>query len=53
MHFNGAGGHASAPASTRDPIPCIGPFVDGCSHIVARETPADDPCVISVTQVCV
>lgn len=49
--FKGAGGHASMPHHARDPIPAIGPFVDGLSHVVARETDPDDRVVISVTQV--
>jgi len=49
--FRGAGGHASSPHSTRDPVPAIGPLVDGLSHVVARETDPDDRVVISVTQV--
>ncbi len=49
--FKGAGGHASMPHFTRDPIPAIGPFVDGLSHVVARETNPDDRIVMSVTQV--
>lgn len=49
--FRGAGGHASTPHATRDPIPAIGPFVDGLSHVVARETDPDDRAVISVTRV--
>lgn len=49
--FKGAGGHASMPHFTRDPIPAIGPFVDGLSHVVARETDPDDRVVMSVTQV--
>jgi len=49
--FRGAGGHASMPHLTRDPIPAIGPFVDGLSHAAARETDPDDRIVLSVTQV--
>jgi len=49
--FRGAGGHASMPHLTRDPIPAIGPFIDGLSHIAARETDPDDRIVLSVTQV--
>ncbi len=49
--FRGAGGHASMPHLTRDPIPAIGPFVDGLSHAAARETDPDDRVVLSVTQV--
>ncbi|MFN2377380.1 MAG: M20 family metallopeptidase [Candidatus Binatia bacterium] len=49
--FKGSGGHASMPHHARDPIPAIGPFVDGLSHVVARETDPDDRIVISVTQV--
>ncbi len=49
--FKGAGGHASLPHQARDPIPAIGPFVDGLSHAVARETDPDDRVVLSVTQV--
>lgn len=49
--FRGAGGHASTPHATRDPIPAIGPFVDGLSHVVAREMDPDDRVVISVTRV--
>ena len=49
--FKGAGGHASMPHQTRDPIPAIGPFVDGLSHVAARETDPDDRVVLSVTQV--
>ena len=49
--FRGAGGHASTPHEARDPIPAIGPFVDGLSHVVARETDPDDRVVISVTRV--
>jgi amidohydrolase len=49
--FEGAGGHASMPHFTRDPIPAIGPFVDGLSHVAARETDPDDRAVFSVTKV--
>lgn len=49
--FRGAGGHASTPHATKDPIPAIGPFVDGLSHVVAREIDPDDRVVISVTRV--
>jgi amidohydrolase len=49
--FKGAGGHASMPYHARDPIPAIGPFVDGLSHVAARETNPDDRIVLSVTQV--
>lgn len=49
--FRGAGGHASMPHFTRDPIPAIGPFVDGLSHVAARETDPDDRAVLSVTMV--
>jgi len=49
--FRGAGGHASTPHVARDPIPAIGPFVDGLSHVVARETDPDDRVVMSVTRV--
>jgi amidohydrolase len=49
--FKGAGGHASMPYHARDPIPAIGPFVDGLSHVAARETNPDDRIVMSVTQV--
>lgn len=49
--FRGAGGHASMPHHTRDPIPAIGPFVDGLSHVAARETDPDDRAVFSVTKV--
>lgn len=48
--FKGAGGHASMPHHARDPIPAIGPFVDGLSHVAARETDPDDRVVLSVTQ---
>lgn len=47
--FLGAGGHASTPHTARDPIPAIGPFVDGLSHVAARETDPDDRAVFSVT----
>ncbi|HYC57874.1 MAG TPA: M20 family metallopeptidase [Candidatus Binatia bacterium] len=49
--FRGAGGHASMPHLTRDPIPAIGPFVDGLSHVAARETDPDDRAVFTVTKV--
>ncbi|HYB99440.1 MAG TPA: M20 family metallopeptidase [Candidatus Limnocylindrales bacterium] len=49
--FHGAGGHASMPHLTSDPIPAIGPFVDGLSHVAARETDPDDRAVFSVTRV--
>jgi amidohydrolase len=49
--FKGSGGHASMPHQAHDPIPAIGPFVDGLSHVVARETDPNDRIVISVTQV--
>ena len=49
--FLGAGGHASSPHTTRDPIPAIGPLVDTLSHVVARETDPDDRVVFSVTKV--
>jgi len=49
--FKGSGGHASMPHRTRDPVPAIGAFVDGLSHVVARETDPDDRIVISVTRV--
>jgi hippurate hydrolase len=46
----------AAPAATprcrttaRDPIPAIGPFVDGLSHVAARETDTRRPAVFSVT----
>lgn len=39
------------PHHARDPIPAIGPFVDGLSHVTARETDPDDRVVLSVTQV--
>jgi len=51
VRFRGQGGHASSPHATRDPIPAIGPLVDGLSHVAARETPPDDRVVFSVTQV--
>ena len=47
--FRGAGGHASTPHATRDPIPAIGPFVDALSHVAARETDPNDRVVFSVT----
>lgn len=49
--FTGAGGHASTPHAAIDPIPAIGPFVDGLSHVSARETDPNDRVVISVTMV--
>ncbi len=49
--FKGSGGHASMPYHARDPIPAIGPFIDGLSHVAARETNPDDRIVMSVTQV--
>jgi len=49
--FRGLGGHASTPHRARDPIPAIGPFVDGLSHVAARETDPDDRVVYSVTYV--
>ena len=49
--FKGRGGHASTPFVAQDPIPAIGPFVDGLSHVAARETDPDDRVVISVTRV--
>jgi amidohydrolase len=49
--FRGSGGHASMPHNARDPIPAIGPFVDGLSHVAARETDPDDRAVFSVTMV--
>jgi hippurate hydrolase len=49
--FRGAGGHASTPHIARDPIPAIGPFIDGLSHVAARETDPDDRAVFSVTYV--
>ncbi len=51
VRFGGKGGHASMPHETVDPIPAIGPLIDGLSHVVARETDPADPVVISVTQV--
>ena len=51
VSFNGKGGHASMPHLSVDPIPAIGPFVDGLSHIAARETDPDDRAVLSVTKV--
>jgi hippurate hydrolase len=47
--FRGAGGHASTPHAAVDPIPAIGPFVDGLSHVAAREMDPDDRAVLSVT----
>ncbi len=47
--FTGTGGHASMPYHARDPILAIGPFVDGLSHVAARETDPDDRAVFSVT----
>ena len=49
--FKGRGGHASTPFAAQDPIPAIGPFVDGLSHVAARETDPDDRVVLSVTRV--
>ena len=49
--FGGSGGHASTPHGAVDPIPAIGPFVDGLSHVVARETDPNDRAVLSVTKV--
>lgn len=49
--FEGAGGHASTPHAALDPIPAIGPFVDGLSHVAARETDPDDRTVFSVSHV--
>jgi hippurate hydrolase len=49
--FRGAGGHASTPHLAKDPIPAIGPFVDGLSHVAAREIDPYDRAVLSVTQV--
>jgi amidohydrolase len=49
--FKGAGGHASMPYHTRDPILAIGPMVDALSHAAARETDPDDRVVYSVTKV--
>jgi hippurate hydrolase len=49
--FRGAGGHASTPHAAKDPIPAIGPFVDGLSHVAARECDPDDRVVLSVTKV--
>lgn len=49
--FTGAGGHASTPHDANDPIPAIGPFVDGLSHLAARETDPNDRVVFSVTMV--
>jgi hippurate hydrolase len=49
--FAGAGGHASTPHDANDPIPAIGPFVDGLSHAAARETDPNDRVVFSVTRV--
>jgi hippurate hydrolase len=49
--FKGSGGHASTPHATRDPIPAIGPFVDGLSHAAARETDPNERVVFSVTMV--
>lgn len=49
--FRGRGGHASTPHATLDPIPAIGPFVDGLSHVAARETDPGDRVVMSVTRV--
>jgi amidohydrolase len=48
--FKGRGGHASTPFVAQDPIPAIGPFVDGLSHVAARETDPDDRVVMSVTR---
>ena len=49
--FQGAGGHGSMPHLARDPIPAVGPFVDGLANVVARETDPDDRVVLSVTRV--
>jgi len=49
--FKGRGGHASTPFVAQDPIPAVGPFVDGLSHVAARETDPDDRVVMSVTRV--
>lgn len=51
VRFSGAGGHASMPHHTVDPILAIGPFVDALSHAAARETDPDDRVVFSVTKV--
>ncbi|MBC8293037.1 MAG: amidohydrolase [Proteobacteria bacterium] len=51
IHLDGRGGHASVPHLSADPVPGIGPIVDGLSHAMARETDPYDRVVFSVTRV--
>jgi len=48
--ITGAGGHASAPHLTRDPVPVVAELVTALQAFVTRRFDVFDPVVLSVTQ---
>ena len=47
----GAGGHAAMPHDCLDPIPVAAEIVTALSVFVARQIPATDPAVLSITKI--
>jgi hippurate hydrolase len=47
----GAGGHASMPHQTRDPIPVACAIVSAIQGLVTRQFDAHDPVVVSITRI--
>ncbi|THD37897.1 MAG: amidohydrolase [Sphingomonas sp.] len=47
----GAGGHAAMPHDCLDPIPAAAEIVTALSVFVARQIPATDPAVLSITKI--
>lgn len=50
VKITGAGGHASAPHLTRDPVPVVAELVTALQAFVTRRFDVFDPVVLSVTQ---
>ncbi len=49
--LQGPGGHAAVPHLTRDPVPAAAALIASLQALVSRESAAQDPVVLSVTQV--
>jgi hippurate hydrolase len=49
--IRGAGGHAAMPHDAMDPIPVAAEIVTALSVFIARQIPATDPAVLSITKI--
>ncbi|MBN8808158.1 MAG: amidohydrolase [Sphingomonas sp.] len=49
--IKGAGGHAAMPHDCLDPIPVAAEIVTALSTFIARQIPATDPAVLSITRI--